>query len=178
MRASSSAWRRSPRRSSGVRARSSFGRETRDPPFTGGGGRVAIEIAVPGRGRVIILTVGPGEVFGWSSLFHQRPKTASARTIEPTRALALDAGPAARAVRCRPPARLCPDATDPRGRLRAPEGHPDAATGYLRPLSRATCGRALRSAPEETEELGDAGIDRSCPGWAARSSSTSPTWGD
>jgi len=54
-------------------------------------GRVAIEIAVPGRGRVIILTVGPGEVFGWSSIFHQRPKAASARTIEPVRALALDA---------------------------------------------------------------------------------------
>jgi CRP-like cAMP-binding protein len=54
-------------------------------------GRVAIEIAVPGRGRVIILTVGPGEVFGWSSIFHQRPKTASARAIEPTTALALDA---------------------------------------------------------------------------------------
>ncbi len=54
-------------------------------------GRVAIEISVPGRGRVTILTVGPGEVFGWSSLFFQRPKTASARTVEPTRALALDA---------------------------------------------------------------------------------------
>ena len=36
--------------------------------------------------------MGPGEVFGWSSLFQQRPKTAAARTIEPTRALALDAG--------------------------------------------------------------------------------------
>ena len=54
-------------------------------------GRVAIEITIPGRGRVTILTVGPGEVFGWSSLFFQRPKTASARTVEPTRALALDA---------------------------------------------------------------------------------------
>jgi CRP-like cAMP-binding protein len=54
-------------------------------------GKVAIEIAVPGRGRVVILTVGPGEVFGWSSLFYQRPKTASARTVEPTKALALDA---------------------------------------------------------------------------------------
>ena len=54
-------------------------------------GRVAIEIAVPGRGRVVILTVGPGEVFGWSSIFQQRPKTASARTIEPARVLALDA---------------------------------------------------------------------------------------
>jgi len=55
-------------------------------------GRVAIEITVPGRGRVVILTVGPGEVFGWSSLFHERPKNASARTIEPVRALALDTG--------------------------------------------------------------------------------------
>jgi CRP/FNR family cyclic AMP-dependent transcriptional regulator len=54
-------------------------------------GRIAIEITVPGRGRVNILTVGPGEVFGWSSLFYQRPKTASARTIEATMAFALDA---------------------------------------------------------------------------------------
>jgi CRP/FNR family transcriptional regulator, cyclic AMP receptor protein len=54
-------------------------------------GRIAIEITVPGRGRVTILTVGPGEVFGWSSLFHQGPKTASARAIEPAKAFALDA---------------------------------------------------------------------------------------
>ncbi len=54
-------------------------------------GRVAIEVAVPGRGRVTILTVGPGEVFGWSALFHPRPKTASARTVEATTAIALDA---------------------------------------------------------------------------------------
>jgi CRP/FNR family transcriptional regulator, cyclic AMP receptor protein len=55
-------------------------------------GRVAIEVTVPGRGQVTILTVGPGEVFGWSSLFFQRPKTASARTTIPTRAMALNAG--------------------------------------------------------------------------------------
>jgi CRP-like cAMP-binding protein len=54
-------------------------------------GRVAIEVNLPGRGKVTILTVGPGEVFGWSSLFDERPKTAGARTTEPTRALALDA---------------------------------------------------------------------------------------
>jgi CRP-like cAMP-binding protein len=53
-------------------------------------GHVAIEVTVPGRGPVTILTVGPGEVFGWSSLFYQRPKTAAARIIEPTRALVLD----------------------------------------------------------------------------------------
>jgi CRP-like cAMP-binding protein len=54
-------------------------------------GCVAIEITVPGRGRMNILTVGPGEVFGWSSVFHHGPKTASARAIEPVKALALDA---------------------------------------------------------------------------------------
>ena len=54
-------------------------------------GHVAIEVTIPGRGRVILLTVGPGEVFGWSSLFHSRPKTAAARTTEATKALALDA---------------------------------------------------------------------------------------
>jgi CRP/FNR family transcriptional regulator, cyclic AMP receptor protein len=54
-------------------------------------GRAAIEVTIPGRGRAILLTVSPGEVCGWSSLFHQRPKTAAARTTEPTRALALDA---------------------------------------------------------------------------------------
>jgi CRP/FNR family transcriptional regulator, cyclic AMP receptor protein len=56
-------------------------------------GRVAIDIVVPGRGRMTILTVGPGEVFGWSSLFFQAPKTASARTVEPTSALVLAADP-------------------------------------------------------------------------------------
>jgi CRP/FNR family transcriptional regulator, cyclic AMP receptor protein len=54
-------------------------------------GRVALDIAVPGRGRMTILTVGPGDVFGWSSLFLQQAKTASARTVEPTRALLLAA---------------------------------------------------------------------------------------
>jgi len=54
-------------------------------------GRVAIEVTVPGRGQVTILTVGPGEVFGWTSLFYQRPKTAAARTTVPTRALAINA---------------------------------------------------------------------------------------
>jgi CRP/FNR family transcriptional regulator, cyclic AMP receptor protein len=54
-------------------------------------GRVAIEVNLPGRGDLTILTVGPGEVFGWSSLFYQRPKTATARTVLATRAVALDA---------------------------------------------------------------------------------------
>lgn len=54
-------------------------------------GRVAIEMAVPGRGRLTVLTVGPGEVLGWSSLFHDSAKDAGARAVIETRAWALDA---------------------------------------------------------------------------------------
>ena len=54
-------------------------------------GRVAIEVNVPDHQPQTLLTVGPGEMFGWSSLFYQRPKTAEAHTLEPTKALALDA---------------------------------------------------------------------------------------
>ena len=76
-------------------------------------GAVAIEITVPGRGRVIILTVGPGEVFGWSSLFYQRPKTASAHeSSSPTRALALDAGRLRELCDADPELGYRPDATD------------------------------------------------------------------
>jgi CRP-like cAMP-binding protein len=55
-------------------------------------GRVAIEIAVPGRGQMIVLTVGPGELFGWSSLFSDRPKGSAARTAIASRGWALDTG--------------------------------------------------------------------------------------
>lgn len=54
-------------------------------------GRVAIEIPVPGRGRISILTVGPGEIFGWSSLFAASGKTAGARAVEDTVTIAIDA---------------------------------------------------------------------------------------
>jgi CRP-like cAMP-binding protein len=54
-------------------------------------GRVALGLTRLGRGPTTFLTVGPGEVLGWSSLFHARPKTATARAIQATRAVALDA---------------------------------------------------------------------------------------
>jgi len=54
-------------------------------------GRVAIEIYVPDRGRRTILTVGPDEVFGWSSVTPiLRTRMASARASMPTRAIAFD----------------------------------------------------------------------------------------
>ena len=55
-------------------------------------GQVALEIHVPNRGRVTILTIGPDEIFGWSAAVPAiNRKTASARAVQPTHAFALDA---------------------------------------------------------------------------------------
>lgn len=54
-------------------------------------GRVALNIAVPGRGSVTIQTIEAGDVLGWSWLFPPYKWSFDARTLEPTRALALDA---------------------------------------------------------------------------------------
>ena len=54
-------------------------------------GHVGIEVSVPQRGNVRVLTIGPGEVLGWSSVYYQKSKTAGATALEPTRALAFDA---------------------------------------------------------------------------------------
>jgi CRP/FNR family transcriptional regulator, cyclic AMP receptor protein len=59
---------------------------------------VALDIYVPARGRMTILTVGPGEIFGWSALLPIiEIRTASARTLQKTTAVAFDS-PALRAL--------------------------------------------------------------------------------
>jgi CRP-like cAMP-binding protein len=47
-------------------------------------GRLALEMNVPGRGAVRILTLGPGEMAGWSALLGQGHMTASAVAVEDT----------------------------------------------------------------------------------------------
>ena len=53
-------------------------------------GKVGIEIFVPQRGSLIIQTLGPGDVLGWSWLFPPFRRRFDARAIEPTKAIALD----------------------------------------------------------------------------------------
>jgi CRP-like cAMP-binding protein len=53
-------------------------------------GQVIIESRVAGHGLVTMLTLGPGELLGWSSLFPPRRKTSSARALQPTWAVAID----------------------------------------------------------------------------------------
>jgi len=55
-------------------------------------GRVAIEMSVPGRGRMRILTAEPMEEVGWSSVTPVvRQRTAGARAVLPSRLVAFDA---------------------------------------------------------------------------------------
>lgn len=53
-------------------------------------GHVRLEMLVRDRGRVSVMTVGAGDVVGWSPLFGGHPMTATATALEPTRALAFD----------------------------------------------------------------------------------------
>lgn len=54
-------------------------------------GRIALEIAAPGRAPVVIATLGPGEIVGASWLVEPYRWMFDARAIEPVRAIGLDA---------------------------------------------------------------------------------------
>jgi CRP-like cAMP-binding protein len=53
-------------------------------------GKMAVELHAPERGPINILTLGGGEVLGWSWLVPPYRWSFDARAIEPTRAIALD----------------------------------------------------------------------------------------
>jgi CRP/FNR family cyclic AMP-dependent transcriptional regulator len=54
-------------------------------------GRVAIEIHAPGRGSIVVETVGPGAVVGWSWLFPPFRWQFDARAVTPVGVVAVDA---------------------------------------------------------------------------------------
>lgn len=51
-------------------------------------GHVGLDMHVPGRGRVRILSVGPGEMLAWSALLGNGVMTVSAVALEDTHAIA------------------------------------------------------------------------------------------
>jgi CRP/FNR family transcriptional regulator, cyclic AMP receptor protein len=53
-------------------------------------GRIALEIAPPGRPPIALETLGPGEILGWSWLIPPYTWVFDARSVEPSRAIALD----------------------------------------------------------------------------------------
>lgn len=55
-------------------------------------GRVAIEMTVPGRGKVRVFTAEPMDIVGWSSVTPVvRQRTASARAVLPSRLVCMNA---------------------------------------------------------------------------------------
>jgi CRP-like cAMP-binding protein len=55
-------------------------------------GRVVLDLHVPGRGGLIIESLEPGTVLGWSWLFPPYEWRFGSVAVEPVRALAFDAG--------------------------------------------------------------------------------------
>jgi CRP/FNR family cyclic AMP-dependent transcriptional regulator len=53
-------------------------------------GRVSLDARVPGRGEVVIETLGPGTVLGWSWLFPPYRWHLGATAVEPTLTVELD----------------------------------------------------------------------------------------
>ena len=53
-------------------------------------GKVALQVISERRGPLTVLTLGEGEILGWSWLFPPHRYKFSARTLEPTRAFAID----------------------------------------------------------------------------------------
>lgn len=52
-------------------------------------GRVGLDMFVPGRGQVRILTLGPGEVLAWSALVGNHGATATATALDDTLTIAF-----------------------------------------------------------------------------------------
>ena len=52
-------------------------------------GRVGLDIEVPGRGRVRVLSIGPGEMLAWSALLGGGTMTVSATALQDTQVLAM-----------------------------------------------------------------------------------------
>jgi len=55
-------------------------------------GRVAIGVQAPGRGAIVIETVGPGDIVGWSWLIPPYRCHFDARATEPVGAISVDVG--------------------------------------------------------------------------------------
>ena len=109
-------------------------------------GRVALELAAPGRGAVQFETVGEGEIVGLTWLLPPYRWGYDARALELTRAIALDA----RCLRDKCEAdhrpRLRPAEALPAGAGAAAAGHPfpDAGRLWTRSLNRCRAGGGRR----------------------------------
>jgi CRP-like cAMP-binding protein len=62
-------------------------------------GRVALSSQVPGRGPISLVTVEPGDVFGWSAVVPPFRATCSARAVDRVHVIAFDGARVRAAIR-------------------------------------------------------------------------------
>lgn len=63
--------------------------ELEDEVFVISSGHVQLSMKVPGRGSVVLMTAGPGDLVGWSGLISDGRMTATAMCTEATIAISL-----------------------------------------------------------------------------------------
>lgn len=62
-------------------------------------GHVGLAVQIPGRGPLALLTVEPGDIFGWSALVPPFRATSTARAVDRVRVVAFEASRLRAAVR-------------------------------------------------------------------------------
>lgn len=62
-------------------------------------GRVALTEHVAGRGTITLMTVEPGDIFGWSAVIKPYTATSTVTSLEPVRVVAFDASRLRAAIR-------------------------------------------------------------------------------
>ena len=92
-------------------------------------GLVALEIWAAGRGATRIQTVAPGRLLGWTPVLGQGFMTATARTIEPCRLVAINAMQVLETLRGEPSVRHGIHAPDRSGPFQAFGRHASASAG-------------------------------------------------
>ncbi len=65
-------------------------------------GKIGLELVAPDRPRLSLLTVGPGEIVGWSWLIPPHLWLSDGRALKPTRILAIDGATLRAALEDRP----------------------------------------------------------------------------
>lgn len=65
-------------------------------------GKVALELVAPDRPRLSLLTIGPGEIVGWSWLIPPHIWQVDARALKPTRTLVMDGAALCKVLEERP----------------------------------------------------------------------------
>ena len=133
-------------------------------------GRVALTEHVAGRGSVTLMTVEPGDVFGWSALIAPYKATSTVVSLEPVKVIAFDGASLRESRPLRLRAGMRPSIPGFSRRWHAAWCHAATAAGPLRVgAAGALVGRRTRSGARAMQQGGNlAVIDLTTSAWLPR----------